>query len=220
LEVRAGEAVCLLGRNGAGKSTTLKAIIQLVVPSQGRVRVNGQDLIGAPIHQVMLGGVGYVPEERRIFPKLSVEENLRVTRTGSGEGHWSLDRVYEVFPSLYPHRRQPGGTLSGGEQQMLAIARTLMGNPSLLLLDEPSEGLAPLVVQELLKQIAQLRKQKLTVLLSEQNVRFAEALCDRVYIIDKGSIQFTGTFVELHNDPDLRQRYLALGASRADRTSA
>ena len=216
--MRAGEAVCLLGRNGAGKSTTLKTIIQFVVPTQGQVRVNGRDLVGRPTHEVMLGGVGYVPEERRIFPKLSVEENLRVTRTGAGDGHWSLDRIYEVFPGLYPHRRQPGGTLSGGQQQMLAIARTLMGNPSLLLLDEPSEGLAPLVVQDLLRQIAQLREQKLTVLLSEQNLRFAEALCDRVYIIDKGAIQFTGTFTELRADPDLRQRYLAVGASRAGRT--
>jgi branched-chain amino acid transport system ATP-binding protein len=163
----------------------------------------------------MLGGVGYVPEERRIFPKLTVEENLRVTRTRSGDKPWSLDQIYKVFPTLQEHRRQMGGTLSGGQQQMLAIARTLKGNPSLLLLDEPSEGLAPLVVEELLTQIAQLREQKLSILLSEQNVRFAEALCDRAYIIDRGSIQFAGSFDEIRNDADLRQRYLAVGAKLA-----
>jgi branched-chain amino acid transport system ATP-binding protein len=212
LEIRAGEAVCLLGRNGAGKSTTLKAIMQLVRPTQGQVRLNGRDVVGTPTHKVMLGGVGYVPEERRMFPKLTVEENLRVTRTGGGPNGWTLNRVYELFPNLQESWRQMAGTLSGGQQQMLAIARTLMGNPLVLLLDEPSEGLAPLIVRELVTQIARLRDQQLTILLSEQNLRFAEALCDRVYIIDKGAIQFSGTFDTLRNDVDLRQRYLAVGA--------
>jgi branched-chain amino acid transport system ATP-binding protein len=212
LQIDRGEAVCLLGRNGAGKSTTLKAVMQLVRPSRGRVSLDGRDLAGAAPHTVALSGVGYVPEERRIFPKLTVQENLRVPRTAGARARtWSLDKIFAVFPVLQERRRQVGGTLSGGEQQMLAIARTLMTNPSLLLLDEPSEGLAPLIVRELVSQIQRLREHQLTILLSEQNLYFAEALCDRVYIIDKGSIQFGGTFAALRQDETLRQRYLSVG---------
>lgn len=211
LNVAGQEAVCLLGRNGAGKSTTLKAIMQLIRPRQGAISLANKDLIGMPTHEVALSGVGYVPEERRIFPNLTVGENLRVPRDGGRAVVWPLERIYDVFPVLWERQNQAGGTLSGGEQQMLAIARALIGNPSLLLLDEPSEGLAPLMVRALIDQIAQLKKQQLTILLSEQNISFAEALCERVYVIDKGTIQFEGRLSELKENPELQQRYLAVG---------
>jgi len=206
------EAVCLLGRNGAGKSTTLKSIMQLVKPTAGRIRLRGQDITGWPTHKVALAGVGYVAEERRMFPKLTVEENLRVPRIGGKQDSaWTLERVFDVFPVLQERRRQNAGTLSGGEQQMLAIARTLRGNPSLLLLDEPSEGLAPLIVKELIRQIGQLKGENLTILLSEQNLSFAQALCERVYVIDRGTVVYAGTLAELRGDPELQRKYLAIG---------
>jgi branched-chain amino acid transport system ATP-binding protein len=216
LKVAEQEVVCLLGRNGAGKSTTLKSIMQLVRPRQGTISLFGQELVGMPTHKVALAGVGYVPEDRRIFPRLTVEENLRVTRTGAHRRDaWSLERIYQAFPVLRQRRTQLGGTLSGGEQQMLAIARTLAAGPTLLLLDEPSEGLAPLMVRELIRQIGLLKEQRLTILLSEQNLSFADGLSDRVYVIDKGMIQFEGRFSDLKQNAELQQRYLSLGVKPA-----
>ncbi len=211
LSVGEREAVCLLGRNGAGKSTTLKAIMQFIRPRQGAISLGDKDLIGMPTHEVALSGVGYVPEERRMFPNLTVGENLRVPRDGGRSVVWPRERIYDVFPVLWERKNQMAGTLSGGEQQMLAIARALIGNPSLLLLDEPSEGLAPLMVRALIGQIAQLKEQKLTILLSEQNISFAEMLCERVYVIDKGTIQFEGRLQELRDNVDLQHRDLAIG---------
>jgi branched-chain amino acid transport system ATP-binding protein len=212
-----GEAVCLLGRNGAGKSTTLKAIMNLVRPRAGEIRFDGSSVTNTPSNQIALRGIGYVPEERRMFPSLTVEENLRVPRTkGKRNDGWSLDRVYDLFPVLRERRRQAAGTLSGGEQQMLAIGRTLMGNPTLLLLDEPSEGLAPLVIQELIEQIRRLKEEALTILLSEQNLAFAELLCERVYVIDRGGIMFTGSLAELRDDESLQAKYLSVGTGPGD----
>jgi branched-chain amino acid transport system ATP-binding protein len=211
LSVGERDAVCLLGRNGAGKSTTLKAIMQLIEPRQGAIYLGNDNLVGMATHKVALCGVGYVPEERRMFPKLTVGENLRVPRNTGRDVVWPLERIYSVFPVLWERQNQMAGTLSGGEQQMLAIARALMGNPSLLLLDEPSEGLAPLMVQALIGQIAQLKQQGLTILLSEQNISFAEKLCERVYVIDKGVIQFEGQLRELRENAELQKRYLAVG---------
>ena len=211
LSVGVRDAVCLLGRNGAGKSTTLKAIMQLIQPRQGAIYLGNENLVGMATHKVALCGVGYVPEERRMFSKLTVGENLRVPRSTGRDVVWPLERVYGVFPVLWERQNQMAGTLSGGEQQMLAIARALMGNPSLLLLDEPSEGLAPLMVRALIRQIAQLKEQGLTILLSEQNISFAEALCERVYVIDKGAIQFDGRPRELRENGELQKRYLAIG---------
>jgi branched-chain amino acid transport system ATP-binding protein len=211
LSVGEREVVCLLGRNGAGKSTTLKAIMQLIHPRQGAISLGDKDLVGMPTHEVALGGVGYVPEERRMFPNLTVGENLRVPRSSGRSVVWPLERIYDVFPVLWERQNQAAGTLSGGEQQMLAIARALIGNPMLLLLDEPSEGLAPLMVRSLIAQIGRLKEQNLAILLSEQNISFAEALCERVYIIDKGVIRFEGQPSELRENQELRQRYLAIG---------
>lgn len=216
LRIGQSEAVCLLGRNGAGKSTTLKAIMQLVHPTAGSIRLEGTEIVGKPTHEVALAGVGYVAEDRRMFPKLGVEENLKVTRVRTGRtSEWSLDRVYTLFPKLRERRSQLAGTLSGGEQQMLAIARTLMGSPRLLLLDEPSEGLAPLIVQGLIEQIARLKNEKITILLSEQNLSFAEALCERVYIIDRGTIQYDGPLARLRTDQGLHQQLLSIGGAKA-----
>ena len=167
-----------------------------------------------PTHEVALNGVGYVPEERRIFPNLTVGENMRVPRGGGRKVVWPLERIYEVFPVLWERRNQTAGTLSGGEQQMLAIARALIGNPSLLLLDEPSEGLARLMVRALIGQIGKLKEQNITILLSEQNVSFAEMLCDRVYVIDKGTVQFEGRLQQLKEDIELQHRYLAVGRNQ------
>ena len=182
LEAREGEVVSLLGRNGAGKSTTLKAIVGLVEVRGGSVSLDGRDITRLPTHQISALGVGWVPEDRRIFGDLTVEENLLVGAKG-GSG-WSAARVYEYFPKLGQMTKRRGGSLSGGEQQMLTVARTLMGNPRILLLDEPSEGLAPVVVQALGQQIAALKREGLTIFLSEQNLKFAARLADRAYIIE------------------------------------
>jgi branched-chain amino acid transport system ATP-binding protein len=209
LQVNRGEVVCLLGRNGAGKSTTLKSIMGLVPPARGRITYLGHDLVGLPTYKVSRLGIGYVPEDRRIFPALSVRENLEAARHQSTDGSaWTLERVFVLFPHLRVLENRSGGHLSGGEQQMLTIARTLMGNPRLLLLDEPSEGLAPLVVAALAEQINQLKEQGLTILLSEQNMHFATALSDRVYVIDKGVIYFSGTFQELEAKPEAKKAHL------------
>jgi branched-chain amino acid transport system ATP-binding protein len=207
-----GEAVCLLGRNGAGKSTTFKAIMQLIQPRQGSIRFRNKDLIGKATHDVALSGVAYVPEDRRIFPGLTVEENLRVPRNGGRDSMWPLHRIYDQFPVLRERQHQLGRTLSGGEQQMLAIARALVGDPSVLLLDEPSEGLAPQMVRSLIDQIARLKAHKLTILLSEQNISVAAGLCERVCIIDRGAVRFAGRLQDLKANMELQRRYLSIGA--------
>ncbi len=193
LEVAAGECVCLLGRNGVGKTTTMRSVMGLTPPSSGRVTFNGTDITGWTPYRVARAGIGFVPEDRRIFPELSVWENLDVAaRAARRPGRWTVETVYELFPVLRNLRDRQGGFLSGGEQQMLTIARTLMGNPTLLLLDEPSEGLAPLVVDALRDQIGELKAQGLTILLAEQSVDFCLTLADRVYVLEKGEVRFTG----------------------------
>ena len=208
LEARAGEVVSLLGRNGAGKSTTLKAIMGLVEVTGGAVRFDGRDITRTPTHEISRLGVGYVPEDRRIFGDLTVEENLIVGEKGSGG--WTAARVYAFFPKLGELARRRAGSLSGGEQQMLTVARTLMGNPRLLLLDEPSEGLAPVVVRALGEQIAALKREGLTIVLSEQNLKFAARLADRAYIIERGLIRFGGAMADLLADESLRRAYLTV----------
>jgi branched-chain amino acid transport system ATP-binding protein len=206
-----GEVVSILGRNGAGKSTTLKAIMGHIPLAQGRIAFLGRDLAGVPIYRRSRLGVGYVPEDRRIFPELTVRENLEAARKRSANGAaWNLDRVFALFPVLRSLEGRDGGALSGGEQQMLTIARTLIGNPSLLLLDEPSEGLAPIIVASLREQIAGLKAEGLTILLCEQNLAFARALADRVYIIDNGVLRFSGTFMELEANPAVKQAHLMI----------
>ena len=210
LEVTAGECVCLLGRNGVGKTTTLRTIIGLSPPSAGRILWKGVDITGWPPFRVARAGIGFVPEDRRIFADLTVWENLDVARGGTRAGGWSIERVFDLFPALRELTGRQGGFLSGGEQQMLTIARTLMGNPELLLLDEPSEGLAPLVVDHLRDQIDRLKREGLTILLAEQNVEFSLALADRVYVLEKGSIRFTGPSAVLRANDALRHELLAL----------
>jgi branched-chain amino acid transport system ATP-binding protein len=211
LEVAAGECVCLLGRNGVGKTTTMRSVMGLVRPTSGRVVWKGTDIAGWAPHRTARAGIGFVPEDRRVFAELTVWENLDVAaRAARRPGRWNIAAVYELFPALSELRDRPGGHLSGGEQQMLTIARTLMGNPQLLLLDEPSEGLAPLVVETLLGKISELKRQGLTILLAEQGVDFSLALADRVYVLEKGNVRHSGPGAELRNDAALRDRLLAL----------
>jgi branched-chain amino acid transport system ATP-binding protein len=212
IEVRAGECVCLLGRNGVGKSTTMRSIMGLAPPQSGHVRWKGHDITGWEPYRVARAGIGFVPEDRRIFADLTVWENLDVAARSAGRpgGGWTLERVFDLFPKLRELSRRNGGFLSGGEQQMLTIARTLMGNPELLLLDEPSEGLAPLVVDHLQEQIARLKRDGLTILLAEQNVEFSLSLADRVYVLEKGAVRFSGTAERLRADETLRHELLAL----------
>jgi len=211
LSVERGECVCLLGRNGVGKSTTMRSIMGLTPPAQGRVVWNGQDIAGWPPFRVARAGIGFVPEDRRVFAELSVWENLDIGgRAAKRGGPWTVEAVYALFPQLRALAQRQSGSLSGGEQQMLAIARTLMGNPELLLLDEPSEGLAPLVVEHLLEQVQALKRHGLTILLAEQGVEFSLALADRVYVLEKGAVVFSGPAAELRDDAALRERLLAL----------
>ena len=211
LEIAAGECVCLLGRNGVGKTTTMRSIMGLTPPGEGYVRWHGKDITGWAPHRVARAGIGFVPEDRRIFAELTVCENLEVgDRAARRPGRWTIDAVGELFPVLYERRDQRGGFLSGGEQQMLTIARTLMGNPELLLLDEPSEGLAPLVVDLLREKIDELKAQGLTILLAEQRVDFALALAERVYVLEKGAVRFSGAAAELRQDKALLDRLLSL----------
>jgi branched-chain amino acid transport system ATP-binding protein len=211
LEAREGEVVSLLGRNGAGKSTTLKAIVGLVDVTDGEILFDGRSLRGRATHEIARRGIGFVPEDRRIFGELTVLENLRV---GEGDGRadraWTVERVFGLFPKLRELARRRGGSLSGGEQQMLTIARTLMTGPRLLLLDEPSEGLAPVVVKALGENIAALKHAGLTIVLSEQNVKFARRLADRAYIIEQGQIKFEGPFARLDADESIRRAYLSV----------
>ncbi|GAB6064516.1 ABC transporter ATP-binding protein [Deferrisoma palaeochoriense] len=206
-----GEIVCLLGRNGAGKTTTMKAIVGYVPPAEGRVVFDGRDLTGRPVYENVRAGVGYVPEDRRIFPGLTVDENLEVAVLPPRPGlePWSFERVFDTFPLLQRLRRRKGGELSGGEQQLLAIARALMGNPRVLLLDEPCEGLAPVIVEALGEVIASLKGQ-IPILLAEQNARFALEVSDRGYVIEKGRVVFHGTRRELLDNTEIQERYLAV----------
>jgi branched-chain amino acid transport system ATP-binding protein len=212
LEARAGEVVALLGRNGAGKSTTLKAIMGLVPPARGAVTFDDISIDRLPPYRIARLGLGYVPEERRIFTELSVLENLEVGRqpARSGAPTWSEDKLFALFPNLGRMRERPGGRMSGGEQQMLTIARTLMGNPRCVLLDEPSEGLAPIIVEQMAQSIRALKGEGLSVLLCEQNLHFCEAIADRAYIIEKGQIRFGGTMAELAGNASLREQYLSV----------
>jgi branched-chain amino acid transport system ATP-binding protein len=211
LEVAAGECVCLLGRNGVGKTTTIRSIMGLAPPHRGRVLWQGRDITGWAAYRVARAGIGFVPEDRRIFAELTVWENLEIAaRAARRPGRWTIPAIYELFPPLSILRNRMGGFLSGGEQQMLTIARTLMGNPELLLLDEPSEGLAPLVVEALLAKIGELKQQGLTILLAEQGMEFSLALADRVYVLEKGAVRHTGPAAELRDDKQLSDRLLAL----------
>ncbi len=212
LSVAAGEVVVLLGRNGAGKSTTLKSIMGMVPTAAGEITFQGRSIRGLPMHAISRMGIGYVPEDRRVFPQLTVLENLEVGRQPPREGcpAWTPEKLFEVFPNLERLQERPGGQTSGGEQQMLTIARTLMGNPRLILLDEPSEGIAPVVVEQMAETIIALKDAGLAVLLSEQNLRFASAISDRAYIIERGEIKYHGTMHELSNHPEVYQTYLSV----------
>ena len=212
LEVGTGEVVVLLGRNGAGKSTTLKSIMGLVRPARGEVTFAGRRIERLEPYQIAEFGLGYVPEDRRIFTELTVMENLEVGRQAArlGAPTWTPERLFKLFPNLAEMTDRPGGRTSGGEQQMLTIARTLMGNPSCILLDEPSEGLAPVIVDQMAAAIRELKTEGLAVLLSEQNLHFATEVSDRAYIIEKGRIRFSGTMAELAANEDVRMQYLAV----------
>ncbi len=211
LTVGKGEIVCLLGRNGAGKSTTMRSIIGLTPPKQGTIEYRGMDISGKKPHAIARMGIGYVPDDRRVFADLTVEENLDISerKPQSGEcDEWNKSRVYDLFPPLREISSRRAGFLSGGEQQMLTIARALMINPQFLLLDEPTEGLAPLFVHMLERQIAQLRDNGLTVLLAEQNQQVALRLSNRGYVIDNGIIRYSGTIEDLRSQEEIRRKYL------------
>jgi branched-chain amino acid transport system ATP-binding protein len=209
MKVEEKTLVCLLGRNGAGKTTTLRSIIGLNPPRKGSVRFRGENVTGLDPYLLTRKGVSYVPDDRRIFGDLTVGENLEIAirKPKSGEG-WGKERVYEIFPALRSIESRKGGCLSGGEQKMVAVARALMGNPELLLLDEPTEGLAPALVRSLEGQIKRLRESGLTVLLAEQNVKSALRLSDRGYIIDNGQIRYQGGIEELRANEEIRKKYL------------
>ena len=210
LEVKRGEVVALLGRNGAGKTTTLSSIMGLVRPRAGTIRFDGAEIQGREPFEACRAGLGFVPENCRLFGGLTVAENFQAARRPARDGatHWELDHVLELFPDVAQFLDRRASALSGGQQRMVAIARTLMGNPTLLLLDEPSEGLAPLVVSAILQRLKRLKATGTTVLLSEQNLRFATELADRVSIIERGEIRYEGTPEELAAHPDVREKYL------------
>ena len=212
LAVGAGECVALVGRNGAGKSTTMKAIMGLMARRRGSVSFRGRDISALPAYRIGRLGLGWVPEDRRIFTDLSVRENLAVGRqpTRDGAPTWSEDKVYALFPNLKAMPDRPGGRMSGGEQQMLTVARTLMGNPYLVLLDEPSEGVAPLIVEQMAQMILELKAEGVSILLSEQNMHFAELVSDRAYVLEKGQIRFSGSMDELSRDESVRRAYLSV----------
>ena len=211
LTVEQGTIVSLLGRNGVGKSTTMRSIMGLTPPHSGEVRWKGSDITALSTHEVSRLGIAFVPEDRRIFPELTVWENLDIGRRAAAGGTgWDEARVYELFPDLEDLRDRRGGYLSGGEQQMLTIARSLMGNPELLLLDEPSEGLAPLVVEKLRDQIGRLKDEGLSIVLAEQNLGFVLALSDRLCILEKGEVKFTGPPQEVRDNAEILQKYLTI----------
>lgn len=212
LTLAPGETVVLIGRNGAGKSTTIKSIMGMVRVIQGRIRYGGRDLLGLPTYQVARLGIGYVPEERRIFSRLTVRENLEAGRRPPRDGAtgWTEDRLFDLFPNLAEARDRSAGYLSGGEQQMLTIARTLMGNPACILLDEPSEGLAPVIVEQIVTVIEEIKGQGIPILLSEQNLHFASLVGDRAHVIETGRIRYSGTMRELSENREIREQYLAV----------
>jgi branched-chain amino acid transport system ATP-binding protein len=212
LEARRGEVVALLGRNGAGKSTTLRAIMGLVPRRSGRVHFAGHDIVGLPPHAIARLGLGYVPEDRRIFTDLTVLENLEVGRQPprASVPTWTPERLFALFPNLAELRHRRGGQMSGGEQQMLTIARTLMGNPLAILLDEPSEGLAPRIVEQMALAIRDLKTEGLSIVLSEQNMHFATLVADHAYVIEKGRIRYQGTMTNLAADAEVRRTYLTV----------
>ncbi|MEY3721372.1 MAG: hypothetical protein RL618_1891 [Pseudomonadota bacterium] len=212
LNVSQGETLAILGRNGAGKSTTMKAIAGVVPAKRGSVELEGKSITGQPSHKIARAGIGFVPEDRQIFIDLSVDDNLRIAakRGAHGEEDWSIERVYDMLPLLKPLRERLGGQLSGGEQQMLTIGRSLMGNPSLLLLDEPSEGLAPIMVQKIGELVDDLRRLGTTIILAEQNLHFCLGLADRAVVIDKGCDVFEGSIRELEANTEVKQRYLSV----------
>jgi branched-chain amino acid transport system ATP-binding protein len=206
--VEEGEAVCLLGRNGAGKTTTFRSIIGLTPPKKGSIKFRGQEIIGKPSYRIAQMGIGFVPDTRRIFPDLTVRQNILVARREKEKAIWNLETIYALFPKLRELDTHMGTQLSGGEQQMLTVARTLMTNPDLLLLDEPGEGLAPLVIQAMKVQLGEIKKLGTTMLICEHNVGLATALSDRGYVIDKGAIRYQGTIEELQKNEEVRKKYL------------
>ena len=205
-----GEVVTLMGRNGVGKTTTMRSIIGLTPPHSGDITWDGRAITGMPAYRIARLGIGYVPEDRRIFPEMSVSDNLRIARQPSKSSEWNETAVYELFPDLGSIADRPGGVLSGGQQQMLAIGRCLMANPSLLLLDEPSEGLAPMVVASMLEQLASLKQTGLSILLAEQNLGFALELSDRVHVLEKGEIRYSATTAEVAADDSTLRGYLTV----------
>ncbi|MEA3360573.1 MAG: ABC transporter ATP-binding protein [Thermodesulfobacteriota bacterium] len=209
LNVSKGEIVCLLGRNGAGKSTTMRSIMGLTPPRQGKISFKGNAIAGKKPYQLARSGIGYVPDNRRVFADLTVKDNLEISeRIISGENSWNVDSVYDFFPALRQIDSRKAGFLSGGEQQMLTIARALMTNPEFLLLDEPTEGLAPMIIEILEKQISVLRDKGLTVLLAEQNLNVSLNLSNRGYIIDNGVIRYHGSVEDLRDNEEIRKKYL------------
>lgn len=217
LTVERGEVVALMGRNGAGKSTTMKSIMGLIDKRRGQLRFMDHDISQYSTHEIAALGLGYVPEDRRIFTDLTVLENLEVGRQaariwpqGDLAPHWTPDKLFKLFPNLGEMPDRPGGRMSGGEQQMLTVARSLMGNPYLILLDEPSEGIAPVIVEQMAHMILSLKQQGVSILLSEQNLHFANLVCDRVYVLEKGQIRFSGTMQELDANEAVRRAYLSL----------
>ncbi|AWG36684.1 ABC transporter ATP-binding protein [Alcaligenes aquatilis] len=217
LTVQRGEVVAFMGRNGAGKSTTLKSIMGLMERSNGHIEFMGQAIHDKQPFEIARAGLGFVPEERRIFSDLSVSENLEVGRQparrwpdGAAAPHWQPERLYSLFPNLGQMQDRPGGQMSGGEQQMLTVARTLMGNPYLVLLDEPSEGVAPVIVEQMVQMILELKQAGVSILLSEQNLHFAELVSDRVYVLEKGQIRYSGAMQELSANEHVRRTYLSV----------
>lgn len=213
LEVSEGRVVCLLGRNGAGKTTTMRTIMGLARATGGEIKFNGESLVGLEPYQIASLGVGFVPDDRLIFPDLTVRENLEIAERkgpGAGKFDWSVEKIYDLFPVLRPLDRRLGAYLSGGEQQMLTVGRTLMGNPLLLLLDEPVEGVAPIVVRELSEKILKLKAMGLTILMAEQNLHFATRISDFAYVIDKGRIRYHGPMQDLARNDEVKRKYLMI----------
>jgi branched-chain amino acid transport system ATP-binding protein len=211
-EVGRGEVVALMGRNGAGKSTTMKAVMGLLPRRQGEVRFRGQNIAALQPYRIARMGMGFVPEDRRVFADLTVMENLDTGRQAPREGapEWTPEKLFQLFPNLGEMPKRPGGQMSGGEQQMLTVSRTLMGNPYLVLLDEPSEGVAPVIVEQMANMILELKREGLSILLSEQNLHFAELVSDRAYVLEKGQIRFSGTISELARNETVRRAYLSV----------
>jgi branched-chain amino acid transport system ATP-binding protein len=217
LDVRRGEVVALMGRNGAGKSTTLKTLMGMLAKRKGQIQFMGRDISRTDPHDAARLGLGFVPEDRRVFTDLTVMENLEVGRQpprawpdGTPAPVWTPERLFKLFPNLGEMPDRPGGRMSGGEQQMLTVARSLMGNPYLVLLDEPSEGVAPVIVEQMAHMIVELKVQGVSILLSEQNMHFAELVSDRAYVLEKGQIRFTGSMSELAADEQVRRAYLSV----------